>query len=296
MRRCLRCEHLFASEGWRCSACGHEPPTVRGFTTFAPELQADDIGYDATRFEALARVESQHFWFASRSRLIVWALGRHFPRARHVLEVGCGTGNVLAALGRITPKPRLLGAEAHAAGLAFAARRAGDAELVQMDARRIPFRDELDVIGAFDVIEHIDDDERVLGEMFAACRPGGGVMITVPQHEWLWSYRDEFAHHRRRYRRRDLLAKLAAAGFERPWSTSFVTLPLPLMALSRLRQRGPETFDAEQELDLGRVTNGLLGALMAIERGLIRLGISLPLGGSLLVTAHKPGEHEGVAA
>jgi SAM-dependent methyltransferase len=247
-----------------------------------------EIGFDASRFEALAAVEQGHFWFRSRAQLVVWALRRHFPGAHSLLEIGCGTGNVLALIRESSPLLRIVGAEAHAEGLALAARRVPGAELLQMDARRIPYRDEFDVVGAFDVIEHVEEDEDVLRGMFAACRAGGGVLITVPQHPWLWSYRDEFARHRRRYRRAELLRKLAAAGFVRPWSSSFVTLLLPLMALSRLRQRAPEGFDPSGELRVGRAANSVLGAVMRLERGLIYAGFSLPLGGSLLAVAHKP--------
>ena len=153
---------------------------------------------------------------------------------------------------------------------------------MQMDARRIPFRDEFDVVGAFDVIEHIEEDQAVLREMHAACRPGGGVMITVPQHAWLWSKRDEIARHQRRYSRRELLEKLAAAGFERPWTTSFVSLLLPLMALSRRRKDV-----ASAELQVGALTNRILGLAMTLERGLIQGGLRFPAGGSLLAVAHK---------
>lgn len=245
-----------------------------------------DIGFNASRYEALAAVEESHFWFRSRAALIVWALRKHFPRAQSLLEIGCGTGNVLAAVLN-TGLNRVVGSEGHAEGLVFAARRAPRAELLQMDARRIPYRDEFDVVGAFDVIEHIEEDGQVLREMWAACRSGGGVMITVPQHPWLWSYRDEFARHRRRYRRAELLRKLAAAGFERPWATSFVTFLLPLMFLSRLRQRKAEGFDASGELRVGPAANSVLYAVMALERGLIHAGMSLRWGGSLLAVAHK---------
>lgn len=259
-----------------------------GFPAFAAGLVAQDIRFDASRYEVLAGVETRHFWFRSRTELIVWALRRHFPRARSLLEIGCGTGNVLAAIAQSGSLARLAGSEAHAAGLEFAARRAPTAELLQMDARRMPFRDEFDVVGAFDVVEHIREDEQVLREMFATCRPGGGIVLTVPQHEWLWSYRDEFAGHQRRYRRADLLAKIAAAGFERPWTTSFVTLLLPVMAWSRARQKAPDGFDASSELGAGGVVNRILGAVMGLERRLIAAGLSLPVGGSLLAVAHKP--------
>jgi SAM-dependent methyltransferase len=287
MRRCLRCEARFAAADWRCPACGSGPADLLGLPAFAPALAPAEIAYDASRFEVLAEVESGHFWFRSRARLIVWALRRHFPRARSMLEVGCGTGQVLAAVAQALPALRLAGAEAHPRALGMARRRVPRAELLQMDCRQIPFREEFDVLGAFDVIEHVDDDERVLREMHASCRSGGGIMITVPQHPWLWSYRDEFARHFRRYRRRDLLRKLRAAGFERPWATSFVTCLLPLMVLSRWRQAKPEGFDASGELKLGGMANRAFGAVMALERRLIAAGLRLPAGGSLLVVAHK---------
>jgi SAM-dependent methyltransferase len=189
---------------------------------------------------------------------------------------------VLAALSQAGLN-RVVGSEAHAEGLAFAARRAPGAELMQMDARRIPFREAFDVVAAFDVIEHVEEDEQVLREMFAACRSGGGIMLTVPQHPWLWSERDEFARHVRRYSRAELLRKVAAAGFKRAWSTSFVSLLLPLMAASRRRKR----FSPSGELEVGRAANRLFGAVMAFERKLIAAGVSLPAGGSLLVAAHK---------
>ncbi|HJT60536.1 MAG TPA: class I SAM-dependent methyltransferase [Burkholderiales bacterium] len=278
MKRCLRCEARYDAPGWRCPACGLEPEAV----------QAGDIRYDASRFEVLARLEGEHFWFSARTRLIVWALRRHFPQAQSLLEVGCGTGNVLGAIGEAAPALHLTGSEAHASALAFARSRVPGAMLLQMDARRIPYRDEFDVVGAFDVLEHIEEDDRVLREMFESCRSGGGAIITVPQHPWLWSYRDEFAHHVRRYRRAELLRKVRAAGFERIWASSFVTALLPLMAWSRLRQKSPRGFDTSSELRVGRAANRVLGAVMALERRLLRAGLTLPAGGSLLVVAHKP--------
>lgn len=287
MKHCLDCHASFQSADWPCPVCGFAPGVIGGFPAFAPALASAEIGYDASRFEALDRLESGHFWFQSRARLIAWALRRHFPRAQSLLEIGCGTGNVLASIAEAAPGLRLAGSDAHASALPFAQRRVAAAVLLQMDARSIPWREEFDVVGAFDVIEHIEDDDRVLREMYASCRPGGGIIVTVPQHAWLWSYRDEFANHVRRYRRPDLLRKIRSAGFERTWATSFVTGLLPLMALSRLRQRTRESFRPSSELQLPRLHNRVLGAVMALERWLIAIGLRLPAGGSLLAVARK---------
>jgi len=236
-------------------------------------------------FAELAQVESRNFWFRARNRLIVWALGRHFPAARSFLEIGCGTGFVLAGIAAARPELALAASDVHSEGLAFAARRVPGARFFQADARRLDFHGEFDVVGAFDVLEHVTEDEEVLRAMRRALRPGGGVLITVPQHPALWSVQDEHAGHRRRYTRAELAAKLGRAGFAHIRATSFVSLLLPVMALARVRKR--RTADPFEELRIAGIANLLLERVLDVERGLIRLGVSFPFGGSLLVAARK---------
>lgn len=259
-----------------------------GFPAFAPELAGGGDGFDPALFAELARLEARNFWFRARNRLIVWALRRFFGDARSLLEIGCGTGFVLSGIAAALPHFRLAGSEADAGGLGFAARRVSGAELMQMDARRIPFEAEFDVVGAFDVIEHIEDDRAVLREMHRAARPGGGILLTVPQHPFLWSEYDVRARHVRRYRARELREKVLDAGFEIVTMASFVSLLLPLMMLSRLAQRAPKSdYDPLVELRLPGWLNALLEAVLDLERRLIRAGVRFPAGGSLLLVANK---------
>jgi ubiquinone/menaquinone biosynthesis C-methylase UbiE len=132
-------------------------------------------GFTREIFESLANLESRNFWFRSRNKLIAWAMARYFPHAKDVLEIGCGTGFVLSDLEALFPAMRLAGSDVQISGLARAARRIKSAALFQMDARRIPFEDEFDVIGAFDVLEHIKEDEQVLVQMHRAVKSGGGI-------------------------------------------------------------------------------------------------------------------------
>lgn len=287
MKRCSSCGLEFDSEGWACPDCGHEPSRLDGFLSFAPGQEVADGGYDAGRYQAVAAIERRHFWFRSRNELISWALAKFFPDARSLLEVGCGTGQVLENIRSATSIRRLVGTEIHAKGLAFCRQRLPEAEFMQMDARAIPFAEEFDVVCAFDVIEHVDDDRAVLAQMHQACRTGGGILITVPQHQWLWSYKDDFAHHKRRYGRKELLAKVDAAGFKVTLATSFVSLLLPLMYLSRLKEQAPAQFDPQRELEISPLLNRIFHFLMRIETALIRLGLPLPVGGSLLLAAKK---------
>jgi len=142
------------------------------------------------------------------------------------------------------------------------------------------------VVGCFDVLEHIPQDQEVLASIHAALVPGGGLLLTVPQHPRLWSRHDETARHVRRYTAEGLTRKLAAAGFELVARTSFVTLLLPLMLLSRLRERGPGQGETEG-FAVGGPANAVLHRVMRIERALIAAGLRLPFGGSLLLVAAR---------
>jgi SAM-dependent methyltransferase len=244
-------------------------------------------GFDIRSFELLPEVEERSFWFRARNRLIVWALGRHFPGAQSFLEVGCGTGFVLQGLHKAFPELELTGSELFEEGLRVARRRLPEVRLLQSDARGLPFDAEFDVLGCFDVLEHIEEDDSALASMFRAVRRGGGILLTVPQHPRLWSAGDEFGRHVRRYTRSDLVSKVEHAGFRIERITSFVSLLLPLMAISRRRQQRLETFDPLAEYRHTRVVDISLERVMDIERAMIRAGLSLPVGGSLLAVARR---------
>lgn len=287
MKLCLRCATRFSTPHWRCPSCGFQPPENDGFLAFATEL-ATDIGFKDAYFSELAQLEAENFWFRSRNKLIQWSLHRYFRSAQSFLEIGCGTGFVLSGLSSVFPGLILGGSEISSVGLAHAARRVPGATLFQMDARAIPFADEYDVIGAFDVLEHIEEDEVVLSRMNRAVRTGGGILLTVPQHNFLWSKTDEHACHVRRYAVRDLVAKVSAAGFRVERVTSFVSLLLPIMMVSRRRRVvEDERYDPLAELRIGPLANLLLEKVMTIERLAIRAGLNFPFGGSLLLTARK---------
>jgi SAM-dependent methyltransferase len=287
VKRCLRCEATFAGEDWTCPACGRRPEARDGHLLFAPELAQGGFGDADYAFDAIVAAEARHFWFDTRRRLVVSALRRHCPGARSLLEVGCGTGFVLEGLRAAFPGLATAGTDALVASLARAQARLPGTSLLQMDARRIPFREEFDALLALDVVEHIDEDEAALAEMRSALRPGGALVLTVPQHPWLWSEIDAWSGHKRRYRRAELVERLARAGLRPERVTSFSTFVLPLLVLAR-RRKAPERFDPLAELRLHGAINALLRLPAALERGLIAARVSLPAGGSLLAVARRP--------
>ena len=291
MKLCLQCRQLGESAPHEvpCASCGAKVPATDGIPCYAPELARHSAGFHPEHFAQLAKLEEGNFWFRARNELIVHVLRRYFPEARNMLEIGCGTGYVLRGVTRAFPRMRVSGSEIFLEGLGYAAQRLPGADLFQMDARRIPYTAEFDVIGAFDVIEHIEEDERVLHEVLRALKPGGGAVFTVPQHPFLWSAQDERACHVRRYQRRELTDKLQAAGFRVVFSSSFVSLLLPLLVASRRRRRKPGDDTASHaEFTLPAPINSTLYAILHLENLLIRGGLRFPIGGTRLVAATKP--------
>ena len=271
--------------GLACLSCGYAIEASDGIALLAPALVDSTSEMDPALFEPLARWEFDNFWFVPRNRLITALLDRHFPAAESVMEIGCGNGFVLSAIGALKRWRRLVGSELHPAALATARSRLGcGAELVQMDARTIPAVETFDVIGAFDVLEHIEDDAEVLTAMHRALCPGGGIIVAVPQHPWLWSGTDEAAHHKRRYRRGELEKKIQAAGFRVLFSCSYTALLLPLMMASRMTSK---TNTLHREFEISPVANRILKAVLNFEVTLTLAGLRFPAGGSRIVVAVK---------
>ncbi|MGI8729152.1 MAG: class I SAM-dependent methyltransferase [Solirubrobacteraceae bacterium] len=288
MRRCIACGAAPVCEDWSCAACGSVPEHRDGIVLLAPDAIEMGRGFDPASFGHLLATEEQSFWFRGRNELILWALRRYFPSTGSLLELGCGTGYVLRGIRAAYPSMRLAGAELYPEGLRIASSRVPDAEWLQIDVTRMPFDREWGVVGAFDVLEHIRDDEAALAGMHDAARPGAGILITVPQHPWLWSRADEYAMHERRYGRAELVSRVQRAGLEVLRVTSFVSALLPAMAFLRWRERrSGAAFDPTRE-HASAARLPALDHILRTERALIRRGANLPAGGSLLLVARRP--------
>ncbi|MDY0884065.1 class I SAM-dependent methyltransferase [Dongia soli] len=288
MKRCLTCLAEFSGPAWICPHCDSAPQSIGGVLAFAPELALENDGMAPDAHHALDQVQHRSFWFRSRSRLLVEMARRYFPETRALLEIGCGTGYVLSALAKALPHARIVGSEIYANGLDYAKRRLDSrAELFQMNAEAIPFVSEFDLIAACDVLEHVENDRHVLSEIYRALQPGGGIILTVPQHPFLWSQSDEIACHKRRYRTKELREKAREAGFTILRDTSFVTMLLPILVLQRLTKGRRKDYDTEAEFSLPRWLDHALEKPMTFDRQLIKLGIELPAGGSRMIVAIK---------
>lgn len=175
-------------------------------------------------FREMQALEEDHFWFAGK-RLLLHALLERAGGARgRVLDVGCGTGGLLLSLAR---DATVLGIDRDALALRFCRDR-GLRSVVRGSALALPFPDaSLDVCVTFDVLEHVEDELALLGELRRVLRPQGKLVISVPAFRALWSQHDETFQHLRRYRLSELMARVREAGFAVEWGsyTNFFVFP-----------------------------------------------------------------------
>jgi SAM-dependent methyltransferase len=256
--------------------------------------------YDPDFFSELARIEDRHFWFRARNQVIsalAEQITRPWVQGYRVLEVGCGTGNVLRALELACRGGIVVGMDLYAEGLTFARTRTS-CPLVQGDLKQPGFGVQFDMIGAFDVVEHLPDDVRIFRSIHAMLKPRGVLLLTVPAHQSLWSYFDEVAHHCRRYEALELRRKLSECGYEIEYLSQFMASVYPLIWLIRrasfLRRgrpnSGPTERDRErvlQEVRIVPIVNGLLNFALMQEARLIKSRLVLPFGSSLIVAARR---------
>ena len=266
-------------------------------TATTDSLPAGRASYDPQFFPKIAAVEDRHFWFSARNRIIAAAVRTvigGLATGYRVLEVGCGTGVVLRQLVEVCHGAEVVGIDLFPEAVAFASRRASCRVLVG-DALNPPALGEFDVVGMFDVLEHLPDDRAILRGLGRFLKPGGALILTVPAHMSLWSYFDVSASHCRRYEREELEAKLIETGFKVAYVTEFMMTLFPLVWAGRRLNGGRrpvarEVADARtaKELKVIPGVNGLLKSMLSLEAAPIAHGWRLPKGTSILAIARKP--------
>ena len=262
---------------------------------YAPELALENSDYPTEAFSILYELEKDNFWFNSRNRVIKNIVGNSMSNTNtSFLEIGCGTGYVLNNLFNNFPNMTFCGSEIYLEGIRFAKKRVPTSEIIQLDATKITFEDKYNGIGAFDVLEHIEDDIAVMKGVYKALKKDGRFFISVPQHQFMWSINDDIAFHKRRYSRKEIIEKLSHSGFEIEYITSFVCTLFPFMMASRfVKKYKKEEITREiiirevKNLRVGSLINSIFSVMMKIDEFFINKKKSLPFGGSLIVVAKK---------
>jgi SAM-dependent methyltransferase len=241
---------------------------------------------ERTEYAAFYDAEAGHWWFRSRLAIVL-DLVRAAPLRGPILDVGCGPGPCLEAL---AGEHAMIGLDDSPEALRICRAR-GLRRLVRAAAPHLPFRDgALGGLLALDVLEHIPDDAAALREFARVLRPGGGAILTVPAHGFLFGPHDVAVHHVRRYARSAFARRITAA-FGRPPAREgyFFALPFCLTTAWRILERVFGALRPKRSnvhLRLPRPLNAALERLMRLERRLLRRR-TLPFGSSLLAVLRR---------
>lgn len=238
----------------------------------------------------LYQKEETYWWHVGRRKLAFTLLQKYVfdqGAGNPIMDAGCGTGGnmeVLQAFGQV------FGVDKEEAALSFCRKR-GLKNLYLADiTKALPFEDSyFSLVTGFDMLEHVEDDERALQEFHRILKPGGTLFLTTPAHPFLWSKWDEVCDHKRRYESQELRQKVEAAGFKikRFSSSNFFIFP-PAVFVRKLK----ETLIPNKEgystdfMPVPTFFNELLIWLYALEAMLIA-NFDLPFGLSYIVLAEK---------
>lgn len=234
----------------------------------------------------LAR-DDGHWWFRGRRRVVAAGLERlSLPMPASILDAGCGSGEALAVLRSYGD---VRGMDVSADAIEAARRRGGYAELRVGSIERLPWPDDrFDLVACLDVVEHTADDRATLYELRRVTRIGGAALVTVPAYPRLWSYHDETSGHYRRYVRRTLGEVADDTGWSVERMTSFNLLLLAPAAALRTARKTAGWRGGRADLHVGpSCLDRLLAWPMQLEAAAIRLGATLPVGLSLMVTLKR---------
>jgi SAM-dependent methyltransferase len=252
-----------------------------------------DIHFDLASLKVLDDSEDRNFWSRVRQDLVKILLHRHAPLAGSLLDIGCGNGSLITRLEREVNGLTVAGMDGYPQALLNCRRRSSTIRLILHDLAAPDWPASVRGFGAatiMDVLEHLDHPETVLRHAHSALKNGGTVIVSVPAGMSLWSRRDVFLGHRRRYDRRSLTSLLRDTGFDVVtcnYLFGYLWLPawLNRKVLAGLLDDSGRATEA-RELRTIPVINTILTLIGMAE---VRLGkyLPLPCGTSVYCVARK---------
>lgn len=211
-----------------------------------------------------------------------------------ILDIGCSSGYTLRLLRRRMPQAVLLGSDYIRGPLERLGAAIPDLPLFQFDLTRCPLETgSVDAVVLLNVLEHIEDDEQAIRQVFRILKPGGVAAIEVPAGPHLYDIYDRKLMHFRRYRLSQLSSLARRAGLEilQASHLGFFLYPGFWVAKRRNLRLTEAPAETQQTAIAGNMRllgqNPVLHSLLAAERALGRW-LSYPFGIRCIVACHKP--------
>ncbi len=236
-------------------------------------------------YHEIALLEKDHWWYVARRKIIEKIISRlNLSKDCNILEIGCGTGGNLELLSRYG---NIHAMEMDSDGIALANKH----HITKVEYGKlpeyIPFKNKLfDFIIMLDVLEHIEEDKLSIKAVHERLKSNGIFVLTVPAFQFLWSFHDIIARHKKRYTQKDLCALLNKNGFSIIWSTYYNSILFPVIFFIRLWHRIIKKTGHSDNTMPSNLLNSILIKIFSSERFFFPL-FSLPFGVSVLVVAQK---------
>jgi len=285
---CPKCGHRLNKKGagYCCIGCNYEAKNKSGIVFFNPEIRQNFKHYNAEYLNKLYDYESKHFWFIYRKQLILNTFQKYVKKNDSIIEIGAGTGDITRTLISNGYNNVSVG-EIHSAGLNYA-KKYGITNLYQFDINQSPFKNHFNVVGAFDVLEHLEDDDFALKKISRMLKKSGRVIITIPARKWLWSDIDRQSGHLKRYDEQILKKLFKQNAFQILSIKGFFILIVPLLiARSWLnKKRSNKKIEKRAGFTINPLANFILKMIMLCEGHLLKNATGR-WAGSIVVVAKK---------
>ncbi|WP_338762217.1 class I SAM-dependent methyltransferase [Bernardetia sp. ABR2-2B] len=248
-------------------------------------------------------LERNHWWFVVRQEILKQELQKIITSENKndlkILNIGIATGKtteMLSEFGEVTS------VEYDSACAEFV-RQKLNIEVIEGSILELPFKENsFDLVCAFDVVEHVEDDKKAVSEMSRVCKTKGRICITVPAFQSLWSHHDEVNHHFKRYKMSeiaklfDLQSKVLINNYSfkilrKTYFNSFLFIPIWLFR--KLIVLIPKQFirrGSGSDFEIYKGNNfldSILRSVFRIEKKILQKNISFSFGVSLLFFVEK---------
>jgi ubiquinone/menaquinone biosynthesis C-methylase UbiE len=241
--------------------------------------------------DIMRAVEDRYWWYQALRQHVANVIEPSGPNFS-LLDAGCGSGGMLAALRERFPQAELSGIDAFEHGVRLTAERGLDARLMTASVHELPFpADAFDFVLSLDVWSHANvDDALAAHETLRVLRPGGRLILNLAAFEFLKGAHDHATDVVRRYTRPEVRALLEGAGFNIERLTYWNLSLMPPIALARwLSRRRIARDEARSDFrSLPPIVNTALKGIATLELSASR-HLSLPFGTSVLAVARKHG-------
>jgi SAM-dependent methyltransferase len=183
-----------------------------------------------------------HFWIKRRFDVFQRLCGELIPNAREIAEIGCGHGLLQRQI-EDKYEREVKGFDLNEIALKQSLATRSDVCCYDICQMNPAFKGKFDVIFLFDVLEHIDNEDRFLQAVLFHLAPAGKLVINVPSGQWIYSAYDRAAGHQRRYAI-DTLVKSVSRSNLRVATWSYWGFPLlPALILRKIMLWGKTNQD-----------------------------------------------------